>query len=539
MRQVITFFFAFLSFLYGSISEKYELYRKFLETKDLKLANEILRKYPNAPFKNEIYVFLIEKYYKTDPRRAKILSKKLKVKEIPYYKVKGFIKIYKKLGFNLKPFLVNYPEFFLKDLEKYRLSKKEREKIAKRLYRLRKYKYVLKLTEDCYLKGKTYYRLGKYGVAEKILKRCPKEEAQEFLIYVYLKQSEYKKAEEMVRKKGNPRLYFILGRELLERGLVNRAISFLRKSMDTEASFYLGLAYYLKKDYEKAKHYFLSYYSADDFGKAKKAFWLFKTELLLGNTEEALNYLKETSSYDNFYGAVSRKILGMSVYTPVQLSSVEPPRLFSELYRIRELGFLHYMRYEALKNKDLITSGDILLLTRLDPYTSIRLAVKKYGVNSEIYKVVSHPTPYRDLVFEVSQKYGVSASLIYAVMRQESLFDPYAVSPSGAKGLMQLIDSTAKWKAKRLGVRMRNIFDPKTNITLGTAYLSFLMDYWDGDLIRVIASYNAGQKVVSKWKRYEDDFLFIELIPYTETKNYVKRVLYNYYIYSEKLEEGF
>ncbi|AAC07629.1 transglycosylase SLT domain-containing protein [Aquifex aeolicus] len=358
------------------------------------------------------------------------------------------------------------------------------------------------------------------------------------MIYVYLKQRAYKKAEKFVRSKKNPELYFILGRELLERGLANRAITFLKNSMNTEANFSLGLAYYLKKDYEKAKHYFLSYHPPDELGKGKRDFWLFKTYLQLGNSEKALDYLKKASSYDNFYGAVSRKLLGLRVYKPVQFSSVEPPRLFPELYRIRELGFLSYMRYEAFRHEHLATTGDVLLISRIDPYTSIRLAVKKYGVKSEIYRVVSHPTPYENLVFEAAQKFEVPVPLIYAVMRQESLFDPYAVSSSGAKGLMQLIDSTARWKAKRLGLKIRSVFDPETNITLGTAYLAFLMDYWNGDLIRVIASYNAGHGAVSRWKRYEDDFLFIELIPYNETRNYVKRVLYNYYVYSEKLEKG-
>jgi len=103
-------------------------------------------------------------------------------------------------------------------------------------------------------------------------------------------------------------------------------------------------------------------------------------------------------------------------------------------------------------------------------------------------------------------------------------------------GLMQLMDFTAKWKAERLGMSVKDLFDVETNITLGTAYLRFLLDYWNGNLAKAVASYNAGQGAVSRWKDYGDDYIFIELIPYKETRDYVKKVLYNYYIYNELLK---
>ena len=94
-------------------------------------------------------------------------------------------------------------------------------------------------------------------------------------------------------------------------------------------------------------------------------------------------------------------------------------------------------------------------------------------------------------------------------MREESLFDTNAVSWVGAKGLMQLMDKTKQSLEKDLGIKSDNVFKPKVNIKLGTFYLSKLMKDFDNDLIRVIASYNAGPHNIKKWNKrfdgYEND----------------------------------
>lgn len=533
-RAFVLIFFS-ISLLFGGISEKYELYKKFLENRSVELAKKLIENYPTAPFRNEIILFLLRKVYKTDKKEALDLIQKLDISNIPRSQVKNLFEIYKYLNLNLKPLIINYPEMLIKYLDKFKFSQDEKEKIAKKLFKSKKYKYVLKLSRDCYLISVSLYRLKEYEESEKVLLNCQEDKAKQFLIYVFLKLNKYSQAEEFVKKENNPYLFYILGRELLERGFISKGIEILEKSTYPESNFYLGIAYFALKDYKKASEYFKVYSPENDTDRAKRFFWLFKTELNLGNRDIAFKYLRKTSQYDNFYGIIARLFLGLNVYKPITPVDVNPPNLYFELKKIYDLGFLHYMRYEAFKNKEDITTGDILLLQDIDPYTSIRLSVNKYGVSSDIYRYVSYPTPFEEIVSRVSERFNVPKALIYAVMRQESLFDIYAVSPSGAKGLMQLMDFTARWKAKGLGIKLENIFEPYTNILLGTAYLAFLYDYWKGDMVRVIASYNAGRSAVGRWKRYDDDFLFIELIPYSETKNYTKKVLYNYYIYLEKL----
>ena len=109
---------------------------------------------------------------------------------------------------------------------------------------------------------------------------------------------------------------------------------------------------------------------------------------------------------------------------------------------------------------------------------------------------------------------GVDPLLLYSVMHQESSFKAHAVSPKGARGLMQLMPGTAA----RYGVN--NIFDPKQNIEGGARYLRFLLDHFDGDLNLVLAGYNAGEGAVEKFGW--------QIPPYSETREYVRRISRRY-----------
>jgi soluble lytic murein transglycosylase len=132
-------------------------------------------------------------------------------------------------------------------------------------------------------------------------------------------------------------------------------------------------------------------------------------------------------------------------------------------------------------------------------------------------------------------------SLSHGIARQESSYDPYAVSHAGARGMMQLMPGTAREQADKLGVgydSYRLISDPNYNVMLGSAYFRRMMNMWGGNVPLAVASYNAGSGNVRKWvnaygdPRGQVDVLkWIEAIPFSETKAYVQRVIENSVVY--------
>lgn len=152
-----------------------------------------------------------------------------------------------------------------------------------------------------------------------------------------------------------------------------------------------------------------------------------------------------------------------------------------------------------------------------------------------------YPTPHPTSVGVHGKAHGVSPSLIHAVMRQESGFRRRAVSPAGARGLMQLITPTARRLAEELGrsFAMTELFDPHVNIQYATYYLSKLQSHLQHPAL-VAAAYNAGPDAVYRWfaaGRTLPLEAFVAYIPYDETRVYVQRVLENWFVY-ETLNGG-
>jgi hypothetical protein len=123
-------------------------------------------------------------------------------------------------------------------------------------------------------------------------------------------------------------------------------------------------------------------------------------------------------------------------------------------------------------------------------------------------------TPFHDIILAASERYGVDADLVHCVIAIESNFNPKAVSPKNARGLMQLLPQTAA----QLGVR--NVFDPRENIEGGTRYLKDMLARYNNDLTLALAAYNAGPERVEQFGR--------RVPPYPETVKYVQRISRSY-----------
>jgi len=129
-------------------------------------------------------------------------------------------------------------------------------------------------------------------------------------------------------------------------------------------------------------------------------------------------------------------------------------------------------------------------------------------------------TEYDDEIEAAAVRYRIPSNLVRAIMHAESAFDPGAVSEAGASGLMQLMPETAR------DMYVRDIFDPKDNIEGGVRYLRVLANRFNGDMVKMVAAYNAGPDAVIKYKG--------RVPPYPETQAYVRKVLRLYFEYKSQ-----
>ncbi len=154
------------------------------------------------------------------------------------------------------------------------------------------------------------------------------------------------------------------------------------------------------------------------------------------------------------------------------------------------------------------------------------------------------PRPYYEDVRAASERFSVHRELIYGIMRQESAFNPRARSHADAFGLMQMLPEVARLKAQDLDVafaKAEDLYDPYTNIQLGSAFIKDLWDRNSGQFILAVASYNASEGAIQGWlqTRYNGDSLeFIEDIPYEETRGYVRLVMRNFIFYQVMESDG-
>jgi soluble lytic murein transglycosylase len=152
---------------------------------------------------------------------------------------------------------------------------------------------------------------------------------------------------------------------------------------------------------------------------------------------------------------------------------------------------------------------------------------------------LAHPLPFIELVRGYEKDHGVPHLLTYAVMKTESRYDPGATSYAGARGLIQLMPGTAKSVADKAGIELHHdaLYDPATNLDLGMRYLAGLVARYgesDAAVALAVPSYNAGAGAVDKWlaERGQWDLdLFVEAIPYDETRHYTQSVLGRWWAY--------
>lgn len=169
------------------------------------------------------------------------------------------------------------------------------------------------------------------------------------------------------------------------------------------------------------------------------------------------------------------------------------------------------------------------------------IAISTADNTSQIHDFnLRYPTPYRDLFRAAARNENVDEAWIYGLVRQESRFMHYAKSGVGAAGLMQLMPATAKWAAKRMGLTGYNndkIHDLTTNIGIGTYYMQYTSEMLGGQAVLATAAYNAGPSRAKRWMSKEpiEAAIYIESIPFSETRQYAQKVMANAQMYAPRL----
>ena len=148
-----------------------------------------------------------------------------------------------------------------------------------------------------------------------------------------------------------------------------------------------------------------------------------------------------------------------------------------------------------------------------------------------------YPTKYSEYVEKYSKENNLDKYLVYAVIKAESNFNPNVKSNADAIGLMQLMEETAIERSNVIDnqdIAAYDLYNPETNIKLGTSYLAYLLNLYNGNTVLAITAYNAGLGNVKQWIKdgtIKSDGSDVENIPYKETENYVRKILRDYQMY--------
>ncbi len=284
--------------------------------------------------------------------------------------------------------------------------------------------------------------------------------------------------------------------------------------------------------------------------RARAAFWAGRAAEKSGEETAAKNWYNTASAYPTtFYG----QLAALKVHGRAPLHIPAPPVIRSgERRDFEDSDLVRAVKIAAdLDMPDLASllvshmvenagsDSQAMLAAELGksighPFLSVRGAKKAMQKNIILIDA-GYP------VTKLEYAWPIERPLALAITRQESEFDPQAKSPSNARGMMQLLPSTAKEVARKNGMKysLERLYDEEYNMQLGSDYLSRMIDGFDGSYIMAIAAYNAGPGNVRKWiksfgtpgGKINDAINWIEKIPFAETRNYVQRVLENLQVY--------
>lgn len=331
------------------------------------------------------------------------------------------------------------------------------------------------------------------------------------------------------------------------------------RKLISNSDWIAGLSAWRLGNIKRAAHHFnaLAHSTkADGWNRAAGAFWAARAYLIDQQPAMVNPLLALAAEHPRtFYGLIAARQLGVELdlqWTPPPLTSAGVAQMDTvpsarRAIALAQVGRLHMAERELrrcyLQGDHLSGPALLALAHKLNlPAMQMRMAHGMRGGDNRPYDRALFPMP----PWRPAKGFAMDRALIYAFMRQESGFNTRAKSPVGARGLMQLMPRTASFVAGDRSLRRRNkskLYDPGFNLELGQKYLTYLLrdELVKGDLFHLAVAYNAGPGNLRKWLRKAkfngDPLLFVESIPWRESRLFVERVLTNFWIYRERLRQ--
>lgn len=324
-----------------------------------------------------------------------------------------------------------------------------------------------------------------------------------------------------------------------------------------EAAWIAGLSLWNKGEYNKAGAYFIhagrSEYASGWLSSAGY-FWAARAEEKTGKGKRYYASLQLAAKHTHtFYGLLAASRLQKDLefnWDKPKYNQADESLILEHTAGQRAFALVAASQHEKAEIE--------LMRLNFSGKPALRHAVLAYAtrtglprLSSRLGNRVKHPesgyftsAQYPNVPWTPQDNYHIDSALLHAIMRQESRFNTQAKSHSGALGLMQIMPTTAEYIAKKRGYESlptaATLKQADTNMTIGQDYVEYLlkMRMVNQDIIAMLVSYNAGPGNLQKWRKrmqdVEDPLLFIEMIPIHETRDYVERVLANYWIYQSR-----
>lgn len=280
-------------------------------------------------------------------------------------------------------------------------------------------------------------------------------------------------------------------------------------------------------------------------------YWRARSLLQRGKTGQANRLIALLSQDDDYYGLLARDLLGpvasdTQTYQPTEedVQRVEAVTGIRRALALREAGLREEAVHEwnwtmrGLDDRELLACAEVA--NRYGWYDRAIYAAER---TQKLHNIgLRYLSPYREIMKGYADELRLDESWVYGLIRQESRFTPAARSGVGAGGLMQLMPTTAQWVANKLGIRYHAgmVNEVGRNVQLGTYYLKHILQQLDNNPVLATAAYNAGPNRAREWQAGSpmEAAIYVESIPFAETRDYVKKVMSNAEHYAMTFGQG-